>query len=163
MNIVWDLDGVIRDLNGYIMHLHGGAYPKTWNHICGNGKNIFDTINENLDILIDAPPTAYCSVLKKHFTKPEFWTSQPEKWQENTVKWLDFYVGEHTVKFLKSAQKEALLSTLENTILIEDNPNFLDYENIILIDRPYNQVVKNAIRIFGTRHLNNLISVIKET
>ena len=161
MRIVWDLDGVIRDLNGYIIHLYGGKYPKVWDYICGNNKNIYQTINENIDILREAPPTAYYKVLKKHYTYPEFWTSQPKHWQPHTSYWLTKHIGAHKVRFLKCAEKEVELRKDNDIVLIEDSPNFKSYDNIMLIDRPYNQEVKGAIRIFGTKHLNNLLNVIK--
>jgi len=161
MRIVWDLDGVIRDLNGYIARLYGGAYPTRWNYTCGNGKSIYETVSENLDILKDSPPTAYCEVLKKHIDYPEFWTSQPEHWRPYTNAWLDKHIGVYKVHFLKCEQKEKELKACIDTVLIEDSPNFKSYKNILLIDRPYNQDVDNVMRIFGTKHLDNLISMMK--
>ena len=162
MKIVWDLDGVIRDLNGYLIHLHGGKYPTEWKWTYGNGKSIYDTINDDLSILTKCPATAYISVLKKHFTHPEFWTSQATKWKEPTTEWLSIHFGEHfDVRFLKCAEKEDRLKQCEDTLLIEDSPNFVDYERIVLIDRPYNQEVKNVVRIFGTKHLDNVLELTK--
>lgn len=166
MKIVWDLDGVLRDLNGYLMHLHGGDYPTEWNFKYGNGKDIFECINENLDILVNAPPTAYCAVMKGHFDCPEIWTSQPDNWQAPTTQWIHTHIGSNcVVKFLKSAEKENLLRVHEDIILVEDTPNFSSYERVLLIDRPYNQKVfsnKTAVRIYGTRHLNNMLELVKE-
>ena len=64
--------------------------------------------------------------------------------------------------FLKCEEKEEKLRLMEDAILIEDNPNFKSYDRIVLIDRPYNQSVKGAMRVFGTRHLNNLVEITKE-
>lgn len=163
MKVVWDLDGVLRDLSGYIVQLYGGPYPNKWDFVFGNGSNIYTTINENLDILIDAPPTAYCNVMKGHFKSPEIWTSQPKAWQQRTMDWIRLHIGkEYTVHFLKTEEKERKLAELEDTVLIEDSPNFKDYERIVLIDRPYNQDVKAVMRIYGTKHLNNMVEIIKE-
>ena len=162
MKIVWDLDGVIRDLNGYIVTKYGGKYPTTWSYLCGNGKNIYETINDDLDILIDSPPTAYCKVVTDHYWKPEIWTSQPEAWRDNTMKWVIKHLGEHCiVRFLKCEEKEARLRMEEDTILVEDSPNFKDYDRILLIDRPYNQNVHDVARIYGTKHLNNMIGLVQ--
>ncbi len=163
MKIVWDLDGVIRDLNGHLMHLHGGPYPTKWD-FCYNNKSIYDCVNENLDVLYDSPPTAYYNVLKGHYKRPEFWTSQPKAWRDNTTRWLDKYAryaDGYVVRWLKCEEKEERLREDENILLVEDSPNFKSYDRIILIDRPYNQSVKTAIRVFGTKHLNNLIEVTK--
>ena len=159
MKIVWDLDGVLRDLNGHLMHLYGGEYPTKWDFTY-NGKSIYECIDENLDILHQAPPTAYFNVMKQHFRIPEIWTSQKEHWRDNTLRWLGKHIGElFEVRFLDCGEKEARLRKLGDTVLIEDSPNFKSYENILLIDRPYNQEVKGAIRIFGTKHLNNMVEV----
>ena len=160
MKIVWDLDGVVRDLNGYLTRLYGGAYPTTWNWKY-NEKTICQCINANLDILKDAPPTAYYRVMQKHFKEPEIWTSQPPKWQANTIWWLDKHIGTYNLHFLTCEEKEERLYKEINTLLVEDNPNFKSYDRIIRIDRPYNQEIKSAMRIFGTRHLNNMIELIK--
>ena len=160
MKIVWDLDGVLRDLNGYIMKLYGGGYPDSWDFVGGSGMGVTDTINANLAILSDAPPTAYLSVLKKHNSYPEIWTAQPPHWQELTKAWVMAHIGTCTLRFIKPKEKEILLYKEEDTILIEDSPNFKDYDRVLLIDRPYNQRVK-ALRIYGTKNLNNMINTLK--
>jgi len=163
VRVVWDLDGVVRDLNGYIVQIYGGKYPDKWDYVYATGKNIYDTINENLDILTNSPPTAYCTVLKKHYSNPEIWTSQPKKWQEATMSWICKHIGEGcTVKFYKTADKERELEQNEDLVLVEDSPNFKNYDRIILIDRPYNQKVKSVFRIYGTKHLNNMLERMKE-
>ena len=163
MKVVWDLDGVLRDLSGYIVKKYGGAYPQKWDYICGTGKNIYETINADLDILRDSPPTAYCKVVKGHYPTPEIWTSQPKLWRKNTIAWISKYLGCDTeIRFLKGEEKEALLYSEKDTVLVEDSPNFENYDRILLIDRPYNQNVKKVVRIYGTKHLNNMLEVIKE-
>lgn len=162
MRMVFDLDGVIRDLNGYLMHLHGGDYPTEWNFTYGNGKSIFECVADDLDILVNAPPTAYCAVMKGHYSCPEIWTSQPDAWRANTTRWINDHIGtDCTIHFLSGEEKEERLRADEELLLVEDSPNFKSYDRIVLIDRPYNQKVKNAVRIYGTKHLNNMIELIK--
>ena len=54
-----------------------------------------------------------------------------------------------------------MLEATEDLILIEDYPGFKNYNNILLVDRPYNLGVKGVMRIFGTRHMNNVLEYIK--
>ena len=162
MKIVWDLDGVLRDLNGYLVHLYGGRYPTEWKFTYGNGKSIYECINNNLSILTKAPPTAYLNVLLNHYRYPEIWTSQAKKWQARTTRWIVNHLGSKCdIHFLKCEEKEARLREEEDTLLIEDSPNFKSYDRILLLDRPYNQEVKGAVRIYGTKHLNNIIELTK--
>lgn len=162
MNVVWDLDGVLRDLNGHLMHLYGGEYPTEWNFKYGNGKTIYECIDENLAILVEAPPTAYLRTCLQHYNSPEIWTSQPEPWQPLTKHWIKQHIGEGcTIRFLRCEEKEEELRKDESILLVEDTPNFKSYDRVLLIDRPYNQTVKGAVRIFGTKHLNNMLEITK--
>jgi phosphoglycolate phosphatase-like HAD superfamily hydrolase len=161
MKVVFDLDGVLRDLNGYLMKLRGGEYPTKWD-FSYNGKSIYECINEDLSILYKAPPTGYLSIALSHHPSPEIWTSQPKEWRDHTMSWIREHIGkEYEVHFLKCEEKEDRLYRDEDHILIEDSPNFRCYDRILLIDRPYNQDVK-AVRVFGPRHLDNLLENIKE-
>jgi hypothetical protein len=162
MKIVWDLDGVLRDLSGYVAKLRGCPYPKTWNADYG-GKDIYECIDENLNILVDAPPTAYLKIMKKHFSNPEIWTSQKDSWKQPTMDWIREHVGkDFDVHFLRCEEKEAKLAKKEDVLLVEDTPNFKSYDRVLLIDRPYNQGVVGAVRIFGTKHLNNMVELSKD-
>jgi len=161
MKIVWDLDGVLRDLSGHIMRLHGGHYPDSWDYIFENGMGVIDNVNADLDILVNAPPTAYLSVLKKQVERTEIWTCQPEHWRRNTMMWISKHIGmECDIRYLTCEQKEEELKADGDIILIEDSPKFKVYDRILLIDRPYNQRV-NAMRIYGTKNLTNMIEVVK--
>ena len=162
MKIVFDLDGVIRDLSGHIAQVRKCPYPNVWDYDYA-GKTIYECINENLDFLLTAPPTAYKAVMLTHFPHPEIWTSQPEGWRVNTMKWVTKHLGAGCVVcFMTTEEKEKKLRDEdEKVILIEDSPNFGSYDNILLIDRPYNQGVRKAMRVYGTRHFDNLLEFIK--
>ena len=162
MKIVWDLDGVIRDLNVYVCQKQNCSYPDKWDYKY-NGKTIFECVDEDLTILEKAPATGYKAVIKAHYKNIEIWTSQPKHWRVHTMQWVNKHMGSGSVvHFLNTEEKEEKLNLEENTVLVEDSPNFKCYDNVLLIDRPYNQTVVGAIRIFGSKHLNNMIEVIKE-
>lgn len=161
MKVVFDLDGVIRDIAGHIAREKKCHYPTVWDYSY-NGKNIYECINENLNLLLTAPPTAYKAVMLAHFPHPEIWTNQPEAWRGNTMKWVTRHLGAGCiVYFMTTEEKEKKLKEKDNVILIEDSPNFGCYDNILLIDRPYNQGVRRAMRIYGALHFDNLLECIK--
>lgn len=162
MRIVWDLDGVLRDLSTGVINKFGGDYPDKWNHVFASGKKMCDTINNNMEILVQAPPTAYCSVAKKFCDPIEIWTSQAPAWREHTTKWVEEHLGICDIHFLTREEKAKRLDEFPDAVLIEDSPCFKSYKSIILIDRPYNQNVKKAFRIFGTKHLINVFEMLEE-
>jgi hypothetical protein len=162
MNIIFDLDGVLRDLNKYISKALNVPYPETWDVKYG-GKSIPDIINEDLDLLRNAPPTTYLRVALERCDPVVIWTDQPHVWKWYTSQWIYKNIGvpmcgHVEVRYKDSFQKVIDLSNLENTILIEDSPNLESYDNILLIDRPYNRGVKDAVKIFGPRHLDSFLS-----
>lgn len=162
MKIIWDLDGVLRDLSGYTAQVEGCPYPDKWDYLY-KGKTIYECIDANLNILTQAKPTAYLKVLKTWDSSPEIWTNQPDDWKPRTLSWIKGNIGTSaTVKFLTREQKEEHLKADENKILIEDCPKFVSFERIMLIDRPYNQEPKKVLRIFGPKHLANMIEILRE-
>lgn len=160
MKIVFDLDGVLRDLTGHISRLYKEPYPTVWD-VTYQGKSIYTCINEDVNILLDSPPTAYLRVALKYCSPLEIWTSQSSLWQPYTTSWIHNHIGEATtIRFLKTEEKEAELRKNKDTILVEDCPNFKSYDGILLIDRPYNQGVKKVARVFGTKHLKNMLELL---
>lgn len=160
MKIVFDLDGVLRDLSGHVAKNNACSYPKKWDEKY-NGKDIFECVNENPNLLLSAPPTGYLKIAMKHFDSLEIWTHQLDHWKENTLKWIHRNVGEKTTTYFLEGTVKQERAKSQNLVLIEDSPNFTSYEDILLIDRPYNQEVKGVMRVFGPRHLDNLIELIK--
>lgn len=162
MKIVFDLDGVIRDLSGCVASSCGCKYPNVWDFDF-RGKTLVERVNDNKKILLDAKPTAYRAVIKSHYTYPEIWTNQPEEWRPLTMKWVNRFLGSGcVVRFMSTEEKSEELKKHEDIVLVEDSPLFKDYDKILLIDRPYNHCVQGALRVFGARHLNNLLEIMKE-
>jgi hypothetical protein len=155
MQIIFDLDGVIRNLVGLIekkFHFR----VRVWNWSI-NDKNIYDIVNKNINFLTKAPATEYYRVIKKYFPEPKIWTTQPQNWHLYTKKWLGKYFGTYSVKFFDNyVEKYKELQKLDNTILIEDYPFYPNYDKIILIDRIYNRNI-NATRIKTPKELKKFI------
>lgn len=161
MKIVFDLDGVLRDLNGYLSTKYDIPYPQEWfwKH---NGKDVFDWIaQDNLRAIAHAPTTDLYFIVKNCFEEIEIWTNQPENWRELTKVWIDVNFTEYgikcDVKYLDNKEKRALLDTLPDTWLVEDNPLFTHWDRILLVDRPYNKHITDAVRIKGMEDFDRWI------
>ena len=156
--IVFDLDGVMRDLLGYICYKFSALPPDKWDwkH---NNKNIFQLIKEDdYRALVDSHTTEYFSTIKKFTEAPEIWTDQPERWKKRTSLWLDNHLDTYTIKYLNNKEKRERLDEYKDTWLVEDSPNFTNYERIILIDKTYNQDVDCPIRIKTLMELNFILN-----
>ena len=153
MKIVFDCDGVIRDLLGYLHTVHKVPLAEEWFWTYW-GKDIYEWAKEDdYKILTAAPPTEYLPIAVK-FAK-EIWTSQPPVWQAKTIIWCDKHLPGVKIRFLTNAEKRERLDFLTDTILIEDSPEFDNYRRIILVDTLYNKG-KGYFRVAGAEELGQL-------
>ncbi len=148
--IYFDLDGVIRNLTSTVTpSIEFNFWSKPI-----NGKSFTEYFDENLHFLLEAPPTEYYSVISNYSRNLTIITSQPENWQEYTSLWIKAYLPNATIIF--DSEKLHLLS--ENDLIVEDYPLYEDYSQVILIDKPYNQDVKNPlIRIKNPKQLQEFL------
>ena len=134
--IYFDLDGVLRDICGA-----AGFTPTHWNwHI--KGIHIVDYFTRNKQFLFLAKPTPYVQVLKifqKYFDEPvSLLTSQPEEWKPFLYPWIKEHIG-----YVETTVTSDKLNALEDgDVLIEDNPSLECYDQVILVDMPYNRDLK---------------------
>jgi hypothetical protein len=158
MKIVFDLDGVLRDLNGYLNTKFGVPIPEEWFWKYQN-KDIYDWVaQDNYSPLVYAPPTQYYWIVKHCFETPEFWTNQSPHWQAKTKLWLDLHFPNgYEVRYFDNGEKRKALDEETDAWLIEDNPTFTSWDRILLIDHPYNRHIKDVIRIKGLEDLDQWI------
>lgn len=150
MRLVFDLDGVFRELNLYLKEKYSVPYPTDWFDKF-KGRDIFEWARvDDYHILIEAPPTKYLDVVKRYIKEPEIWTCQPEDWKPYTNEWIDFHIGKCKVIYMTSEEKRERLDKENGCILVEDYPLFTNYDRIILIDRPYNRCVRFGVRRIST-------------
>lgn len=160
--IVWDIDGVCRDLSGQVAEEFCLPVPKTWYFWEKMGHNIYDLVKKDRNILVRAKPTEYFNTINSfisQFKEVEFWTHQPDDWVEYTLKWLRMRVNVSNIKIvcLTPQQKyEGLLYFKEN-LLVDDFPFFPTYDQIVLINQPYNKECNSKIRIFNNEQLKLLL------
>ncbi len=133
--IYFDLDGVIRDL-------HSSVRPRQvfreWGSTI-NGKDFIGYFDENLHLLLESAPTKYYSEIINWNESITIITSQPERWRSHTTEWINSYLPKAQIIF--DSEKLHLLG--KDDFIVEDYPNYDDYSQIILIDRPYNRCVKS--------------------
>lgn len=146
--VLFDLDGVIRNLAADF--LPNGGYPKKWVSILPDGTKFEDYLTKNVEVFLTSPTTEYYSAIFNYTSlNPSIiLTSQKELWQENTTKWIYNNFPKENIKdiIFTDGFKEKIrilkdkLRQNPNTFLVEDYPKYQELlENIILIDRPYNE------------------------
>jgi len=140
-----DVDGVVRDLETAVLGKdHDGGWAKEV-----DGMPFLDYVTLHRDtLLVDTPETEYCKALQEwsNLAGPrsfKFLTSQPDEWRPYTEKWLaDRFPGTPVIYVYKPKDKIEIIKKFDG-ILIEDYPFFESYDNIVLVDRPYNHKVKS--------------------
>jgi hypothetical protein len=153
--IVFDLDGVIRDLG--IIHKRFNI-PKM-NEWCWKykDKDIYDWVKTDYSVLEEAKPTKYLKVIQDYINSNnkiiEIWSYQPNDWVKYTKNWINKYFKNSITYWLKPEEKYKKLLKEKDTILIEDYPKYPCYDKIILIDTYNNRNVKSDCRIKTVKEL----------
>jgi hypothetical protein len=146
--IYFDLDGPIRDL---IAVVHNGKAPLSWDQATPYGTGFLEYVDNNLDILTEAPATEYYNIIKE-LPFVTILTHQPKTWIPYTEDWINKYFkkGEYNVHFVNHPE-EKFDFLKEGDILVEDYPMFKSYSQIALVEYPYNQhVTGERVRIRST-------------
>ena len=161
MKFVWDLDGVFRDINEYLVNKYGGQYPTKWDWNYQD-MDIYEAIKkDSYRALLHAPATDYLYTAEKVLGHLTIWSNQVNLWKAHTKLWLDSNVRDYSVKYMTTKEKREALDKDENLILFEDNPNFSHYRRIIIIDRPYNKHL-TCQRVSTAKQLKNILEAQKE-
>ncbi len=150
MKIYFDLDGVARSLLNE-------QDREDWDSEI-NGLSVDDYINQNLNILVDALPTEYYDVIRK-YSPISFITCQKKLWIPYTEQWLNRYFENFSVIYTDtSTEKFRYLKYFD--YIVEDHPK-LDgyYDNVILIDRPYNKNVDCKKRVYCPEDLEKYLKL----
>jgi hypothetical protein len=164
--IWWDLDGVLREIDkvgpnaDYNKMEQHDYYYKQWDEV----KKWLDDIP---DRLLELPPTEYCNTVFRYYNrraqKMRIITCQPNNWRHFAIKWIHQRTDKAMIYFTDTPKGkiEVMKDNTANWVLIEDYPYFDSYDNIILIDRPYNQNVKCDIRVHSPQELIAIVEDIE--
>lgn len=141
--IVWDIDGVIRDLRPAVKLTR--KKDETKDHEWCDKDAFLKTLHDNPRLLSAAPTYDYINVIYKYRIPMTLFTRQDMK----LFKYTDIFLEEVLDKknliydvyyFLEDGiDKTDYIG--ENAILVEDSPFLKNYDNVWLIDKPYNQDV----------------------
>lgn len=142
MVVLFDLDGVIRDLDGIVEETYDVKWTD-WNGLI-DGKNIITIVSENPRFLVYSLPTQFYGAIMELIPKPIILTHQVAEWQELTKIWMAHYLPGCYYEFLTTAEKigtlDAFNTQCADTILIEDHPK-IDYAKnkmVYMVEKPYN-------------------------
>jgi len=161
MRMVFDLDGVFRDLCGYICERYNVPTPQAWSWT-HEGETVYGFAERNdFAALTESPETPYLSVAKEFYQEIEIWTCQSKPWRPYTEQWLDAHVGKYLVRYLSSDEKKARLDKEKDILLVEDYPGFKNYERILLVDYPYNKMITTE-RIYNKEQLRERMLNLEE-
>jgi hypothetical protein len=158
---VFDIDGVLRNLNGLLMSKYKLPIPRTWGAWDVVGYDIYDIVAKDYSVLYNAKPTKYLDIIKKYdnSNKLEIWSHQPNDWILHTVKWLRINIPNRhlDIKWYTPKEKYENLMKNENIILVDDYPKFPNYDRILLIEQSYNKEVDAFMRIKTIDELQNIL------
>ena len=81
-----------------------------------------------------------------------------------TIGWLDEHIEDYELKIFDSigGSKFKYLQKRKECILVEDFPNFENYDRIILIDRSYNKEANAKYRVKTPEELEKIFDDIKQ-
>lgn len=149
--VYFDIDGVLRDLCAA-----AGISPVEWN--CKiDGLSFIEYFSKRTDLLESAPWTEYfvpTAFYNNYIAPIELLSTQPTNWIQHTTLWVVkcFETFNIDPKITFTSDKYSVLN--EGDLLIEDNPNLPNYDQLLLIDRPYNRKIeKTHTRIYTPAQL----------
>jgi hypothetical protein len=146
--IFWDLDGVLRNLT---YKFHTGDIDN-WEMKNGSGKTAVEHVDENMEVLTNAPECEYMEVAKQ-FYPIHVVSAQPDHWRRHTSAWLDAHIPNARIKYLTDTHHKLRYLDAGTRVLVEDCPLYASYRDIILIDRPYNQEISVPRRVKSPEEL----------
>jgi hypothetical protein len=158
IKFVWDIDGVLRNLYPIVRRKFNLWSPDTYEAWDEKGYNIYELAKkDNYRFLLEAKPTKYFEIIKRFSycqNRPtEVWSWQPEDWRPHTIKWLKRHLKEYKTVWLRPEEKYDRLKQEKNTVLVDDYPLHICYDNILLIDQKYNKKVNCKDRIKTVKDL----------
>lgn len=160
INIAWDLDGVLRDLTGYL-----GVTSTEYNNTPKiEGLSFEDYLVKYPEVYVSAPPTQYLSVALKYL--PIFILTRYmflEQILANQLWCYKYFKSDFDIKYAKTPENKLnWLNKDDSNYLIEDYPFNIGHDvpyfnRIILIDAPYNQNIDCNFRAHNPNELQNIL------
>ena len=152
MTLWVDLDETIRA----IANVTYTSYPIVYGQLI-DGSTFIQYVDQHPILLRVAPPTEYLSVINK-LKSIRILSAQPTNWRVESSIWLErnLSIPYHTI-FVNDCN-EKLEYLRKGDWLIDDSPQFSNYDQIILIDRPFNQHIECENRVKTPYDLEKMIN-----
>lgn len=167
IEIIWDLDSTLVDVEKY-MHEHFGVpYPDKWDWIYEGKTHPQWELYNNCATIKHSDLTYVGRYILNNWHDPILiWTARSSSLDSYTSKWIHEKFPHKDVTWnsgISTQEKEEWLMNRQHhfpTFLVEDSPNFTDYSKIILIDKPYNRHVDADIRVHNEYELHEALSLV---
>lgn len=133
-HVICDVDGVVRNLNTVVKKVC--ETDSEW----GVYEDFSRVLRANPKYLSDSPPYQYVvDVINEFFNHIIFFTVQERDLEHYTIQFLNKHITvPYDVVFFRNGENK-LDALNTSSILIEDSPNFDDFSQIWLADKPYNK------------------------
>lgn len=155
--IVWDLDGVLRDLTTAVsIHLGKPFAPTSWNSKIVMDIDLCQYINLYPQILVDAPQDKYLPFFIVNDPHGTILTCQPLHWIPYTKVWLKEHLPMASIVWCQHPEEKLDWCRDHDALIIEDYPFFSSYDSVLLIDHEYNHNTNAKIRIRSLGELEAL-------
>ena len=125
----------------------------TWDYRNEKGQSIIDIVNEHPEICLHSPESEYLPVVNDWLDHITILSNQLSSWIPFTNRWLNNHIIIPYEVIYTKGPNDKLKYLTNGDWLIEDYPKFSDYNNIVLIDRPYNQSLDVPIRVRNPKQL----------
>ena len=128
--IYFDIDGVARHLNMAVY----GYDPNQWAKKNDKGLTLLNMVDADPSICARAPPTEYLPFINS-LPGVVFLSNQAPSWQKFTDAWLHKHIK---ISFRVHYVVDKLACIQPTDYIMDDYPFFKSYDQILLVDRPYN-------------------------
>ena len=144
MKVVFDIDGVLRNLSGKLNEWYGFPKdPPDWDYRDENtNSTVKDLLKKDPSVFAEAEMTWFADILISKFDDIECWTVQEEEWIKYTDMWLKKHMWKpFKVKYFPHfVDKYKAIEDLDGYIF-DDYPRFEHYEKVIIPTYNYNKDV----------------------
>jgi hypothetical protein len=105
-------------------------------------------IHPNPSMYAIAPRTYVCDAINDYLDHVDFITAQMEEHQPYTISWIkkNITVPKTTIRHVLVA-KSKLEHLRPGDLLFEDYPYFDSYDQVVVVDRPWNRHIKSKYRV----------------
>jgi hypothetical protein len=117
-------------------------------------------VEPNPEIYAIAPRTYVCDAINDFLGHVTFLTAQKEKYQPYTIRWIEknITIPKASIQHVSLA-KHKLKHLHPGDLLFDDYPYFDSYDQVVVVDRPWNRHIKSKYRV---HNYDDVAKILKE-